>query len=359
MSGVRGPGVVHVVAPAAVVDPAEPSGGSTYDRRLCEELARLGRDVRLHLVGARRPVAEDVDAGRLATTLASCRLGASVVVDGLVATGAPQPVLDHAGRLRLVLLQHSPPVAGPADPGYDREAAVMTAAAAVVTPSDWCRARVLAVHALDPRRVSTATPGADRASPRRRAAPGDGGELLVVGAVTPGKGQDLVLAALVAAATRDCRVRCVGPLTRDPAFVARLRSGAARAGLGPRFVLAGPLSAPALAAAYDGADLLVVASRAETYGLVVTEALARGLPVLATDVGGVPEALGTDRAGRPAGALVPADDEAALAAALARWCGDPPWRDELRRRALVRRSTLRSWRSTAERVAGVLAEASA
>ena len=59
---------------------------------------------------------------------------------------------------------------------------------------------------------------------------------------------------------------------------------------------------------YAAADLLVLATRAETYGMVVTEALAHGVPVLASDVGGVREALGRTR-----GVLVPPDDPAALA----------------------------------------------
>ena len=95
----------------------------------------------------------------------------------------------------------------------------------------------------------------------------------------------------------------------------------------------------------------MLASHAETYGMVVTEALARGLPVLATDVGGVTEALGHPRPGF----LVPPGDPAALGAALRRWLGDPALRARLRRAARERRATLRPWADTASAVAGVLA----
>ena len=101
--------------------------------------------------------------------------------------------------------------------------------------------------------------------------------------------------------------------------------------------------------------MLVLASRGETYGMVVTEALARGLPVVATAVGGVPEALGWSGATRP-GLLVPPDDVAGLAAALRRWLDDHDLRQRLRQAAGERRATLPDWSDTTERVSRVLAE---
>ena len=114
-----------------------------------------------------------------------------------------------------------------------------------------------------------------------------------------------------------------------------------------RFV--GPRTDAELDGAYAAADLLVLASHAETYGMVVTEALARGVPVLATDVGGVPEALG-----HGAGLLVPPGDPAALGAALRAWLGDAELRGRLRRAARERRESLRGWPETTSVIAGVL-----
>ena len=117
----------------------------------------------------------------------------------------------------------------------------------------------------------------------------------------------------------------------------------------------GALAGPDLDAAYAAADVLVLASRAETYGMVVTEALARGLPVVATDVGGLPEALGGGADGDRPGLLVPAGDPAALAAALRSWLGDSDLRRRLRLAAQERRATLAGWSATSERLACVLA----
>jgi glycosyltransferase involved in cell wall biosynthesis len=93
--------------------------------------------------------------------------------------------------------------------------------------------------------------------------------------------------------------------------------------------------------------------------MVVTEALARGLPVLAADVGGVTEALGHGDDGTRPGLLVPPRDPAALGAALRRWLCEAELRERLRRAARERRATLRNWEETAAEVAGVLREATA
>jgi glycosyltransferase involved in cell wall biosynthesis len=102
---------------------------------------------------------------------------------------------------------------------------------------------------------------------------------------------------------------------------------------------------------------MVLASRAETYGMVVAEALARGLPVVAADVGGLTEALGNGADGIRPGLLVPPDDPGALAAAVRRWLGDPELRRRLRAAARERRDSLPGWETTASVIAGVLAGA--
>ena len=240
------------------------------------------------------------------------------------------------------------------DGSLEREGAVLCAAAAVVTTSEWSRGRLLEAYDLDPARVHVAHPGVDASEP---AVGSDSGRrLLCVGAVTPGKGHDLLLEALTAIADLDWRCVCVGSLTKTPEFVDDLFHDIKAAGLDDRIELTGPRTGRELEASYADADLLVLASRGETYGMVVAEALARGLPVVAPSGGGIPEALGQTPDGRVPGLLVPPDDPAALAVALARWLGEPSLRDELRETADERRESLRGWPETADRVAGVLVE---
>jgi glycosyltransferase involved in cell wall biosynthesis len=151
---------------------------------------------------------------------------------------------------------------------------------------------------------------------------------------------------------------CVGSLDRDSAFAETVRRRSLASGLGDRVSFPGPRSGDDLDRSYASADLMVLASRAETYGMVVTEALARGVPIVAAEVGGLTEALGHGADGTRPGLLVPPDDPAAFAAALRAWLEDAELRARLRRAARERRESLSGWSTTTSVLAGVLARAS-
>ena len=346
---------LHVVVPDGIEDPARPSGGNTYDRRLCDHLTADGWSVCVRAVAGDWPWAGEPARRALAEALEAMPDGSVVLVDGLVASVVPEVMVPASRRLRVVVLMHMPVGCRDSDDGsLERERAVLGAAAAVVTTSDWSRVRLLEAYDLDPTRVHVALPGVDAAA---RAQGSDSGRhLLCVGAVTPGKGHDLLLAALSRIADLDWRCICVGALTKAPEFVDVLSRDIRSAGLDDRLVLTGPRTGRQLEASYADADVLVLASRAETYGMVVTEALARALPVVAPRVGGVPEALGVTAGGRRPGLLLPPGDVAALADSLRHWLSDPDLRQGLREAADRRRADLRGWSETADRVAGVLVE---
>ncbi|MCI3238751.1 glycosyltransferase family 4 protein [Streptomyces sp. 7R016] len=349
---------VHFVMPGGVDDPAAPSGGNAYDRRVSLDLPGFGWQVHKHAVAGRWPRPTAADRAELARTLRELPDGSVVLLDGIVACAVPEVVVPETDRLHLAVLVHlplgdetglEPALAAELDA---KERDVLRAVPAVIATSDWAVRRLVSHHGLAPERVHVAAPGADIAP---LASGTDGvSRLLCVAAVTPRKGQHRLVQALAAAADLPWSCVCVGGLGHDPEYVAHLRQLIKEHGLQDRIELAGPRSGAELDASYATADLMVLTSYAETYGMAVTEALARGIPVLATDVGGLPEAVGRAPDGGVPGILVPPEDPAALAAELRGWFGEADVRRRLKAAARGRRAALDGWATTARSLAGVL-----
>lgn len=350
---------IHFILPGDVDDPGSVSGGNVYDRRVVAGLVDLGARVREIPVAGTWPRPDPAAKTALARALAGVGDGGTAVLDGLVACCAPDVVVPEAGRLRLVVLVHLPLADEVGLPPLDAvalaaaERRVLTAASAVVATSRWAAGRLVREHGLDPLKVRSVAPGVDPA-PR---APGTAGgrRLLCVASLTPRKGHDVLVAALAGLADLEWTCACVGPDDRAPAHAGAVKRLVRHHGLANRVLFPGPRTGAALEAEYAAADLLVLPSRAETYGMVVTEALARGTPVLASAVGGVPEALGATPDGVP-GVLVPPGDAGALGEALRRWLEGPDLRRDLRRAAARRGEELPDWRRTAREMAAALAE---
>jgi glycosyltransferase involved in cell wall biosynthesis len=335
---------IHAIVPDEIDDPRRVSGGNVYDRHVLDGLRDLG-PVDESLVPPGAGAALDAALDRVPDD-------APVMIDGLVASRSPAIVEAHARRVRIVVLAHMV-AATLGIHGADAargERRALAAATAVIATSDWTRTELVRRGLADARRVAVAVPGADPGPGADPAGERDGGSLLAVGAVTPHKGQDVLVDAL-AGLTDVTGWECVlAGSAADRRFAGAIEAAAARSG--DRIRLAGVLSGPTLDAAYRRAGLLVSASRGESYGMAIADALRRGIPVIATAVGGMPEAV------RPSGAaiLVPPDDPGALRAALRRWLTEPTLRTHLRTRALARRDRMPTWAETVATVAAALAE---
>ena len=346
---------VHVIVPQGFDDPREPTGGNIYDQRVCAGLAMAGWEVLIAPVGAAGPAGGPDARADLARVVAAVPDGETVLIDGLIASPAAAELLPHAGRLRMTVLLHMPlgaDVDAHLDAGAVRsERSVLGAAAAVVATSEWTRRQILTRYRIPASRVHVAHPGADRVTAPARPVRG---RLICVGVLSRHKGQDLLIEALARLADRDWRCLLAGSLDRDPDFTDHLRARIAGLGYGHRVRLSGVLTGAALSHAYSTADLLVAPSRTETYGMTVTEALAHGVPVIATAVGGLPEAFGPAADGRGPGQLIPPGDPDALAAALEQWLGDEGHRHRLLAAVRQRQPTLRGWEQTAQDIADAL-----
>lgn len=331
----------------------ERTGGTLYDRHMVEGLRARGWRVQVNELDDSFPSPSAAALGAARACLARIADDACVVIDGLALGAMPDLALEQAGRLRLVGLVHHP-LALETGLAHDqvlrltdseRRALAATRHVIVTSPHT---ARTLARYGVTRERITVVRPG----TPPAAAAVGstDGQlNLLCVASLTPRKGHAVLFQALHALCARPWRVQCVGSDTRDPATAAALRDQLERLGLTSRITLCGELRGHELERYYHQADLFVLASHYEGYGMVLDEALARGLPIVATRAGAIPDTV-------PAGAgmLVPAGDALALAGALGRLMADAALRVRMAVAARNAAAALPSWEQASGRFAVTL-----
>ena len=338
--------MIRRIAFAVPGDLSTPTGGYTYDRRIIGELRRLGFGVDVIDLGEGfpRPNAE-IRAAALAK-LAKVPRGVAIVVDGL-ALGVLPEVAALRGHNPLIGLVHHPLAleTGLAPDEAERfrasERAALASMQMVVVTSPAIARVLVADYGVSSDALSVAPPGSERVA-CARGGRGDIVALLSVGIIVPRKGYDLLVAALATLGDLPWRLVIVGDRRRDAQASARLDADVLRHGLTARTAIEGAVSAERLAALYSAADVFVLASRYEGYGMAFAQAIAYGVPVIGTTAGAIPETV-------PAGAglLVPPDDVPALAAALRLLISDRDARARLAGNARAASNLLPTWAASA------------
>ena len=304
---------LHLIAPGPL---DQRTGGYLYDARIAEGLRALGWTVIAHGLEGRFPEGDPCAESSLARTLEGIAQGAWVVLDGLAMSFLPDPLRAHRDRLGLIALIHHPLAdetgLGPAARArlVRLESEALAECAGVVVTSAFT-ARRLGEYGVPASRIRVVPPGTDPAQAAVGPGPGKSPRLLCVGSVSPRKGQDVLVRALARVADLRWSCLCAGSLTRAPQFADSVLGLVRELGLEDRIEFPGELGAPELDTVYHSASIFVLATHFEGYGMVLAEALARGLPVLSTRGGAVPDTLPPE-----AGVLVPPGDERSLAAAL-------------------------------------------
>ena len=329
-------------------DLATPTGGYGYDRRMMAELRDLGWEIDLLDLGEDFPWPNE--AARLAarTRLLAVPAGRVIVVDGLALGVLPEAALQLAARNPLLALVHHPlalewglsPAQAEALRASERTA--LAAVKGVVVTSAATAKLVASDYGVPAERITIARPGSDPA-PLARGGQDGVVRLLSVGAIVPRKGFDVLIPALATLGDLPWRLTIAGDRTRDRDAAARLDADIARLALGERIEVSGAVAPQSLTALYTEADVFVLASRFEGYGMAYAEALAHGLPVIGSNAGAI-----TDTVPLEAGLLVDAGDIPALAHALRRVIGDAGLRQRLAGAARAAASRLPTWRQSAE-----------
>jgi D-inositol-3-phosphate glycosyltransferase len=227
----------------------------------------------------------------------------------------------------------------------EEEARIIGCSDAVLASCEAEVAQLVRLYGADPSRVEIVAPGVDHAffAPGQRrqarraiALPEKGRMLLFVGRIQPLKGLEVAIRALATLADRrpDAFLVVVGGPSgpSGQAEVDRMHALVDELGLGDRVRFVPPQAHELLSTYYRAADVCVVPSRSESFGLVALEAAACGTPVVAAAVGGLTSLVDDGRTGYLIEGRSPDD----FAAALERILADPVHAAELGRRAAIR-----------------------
>ena len=329
-------------------DLATPTGGYAYDRRMMTELGNLGWQIDLLDLGEGFPWPDEATRATAQSRLLAMPAGRSIVVDGLALGVLPETASRLAGRNPLLALVHHPLAlewglsVKQAEALRASERAALAAVQGVVVTSAATARLVASDYGVPAERIAVARPGSDPAPMSQESQDGVV-RLLSVGAIVPRKGFDALITALATLADLSWRLTIAGDRTRDRNAVARLDADIARHALGDRIAAPGAVSPQRLAALYAEADVFVLASHFEGYGMAYAEAVAHGLPVIGTSAAAIPDTVPAD-----AGLLVDPGDSFALARALRCVIGDADLRRRLASAARAAAPQLPTWRHSAE-----------
>lgn len=343
-------------------DPDQRTGGYIYDAHIVAALRKRGLAINVVGLAGRFPDADDEAAQALASALSALQDRSRVIIDGLAMGALPDVVADHAERLDITALLHHPlgDEQGLSDTDQQRfhrsELRGLAHVHRVIVTSRFTERRVTALadqYALPfSAPITVVEPGVERAPVSPAAQPNEPIRLLCVATLTPRKGQDILVQALAGVESGHWRCDCFGG-ARDAAFTERVQTLIDDHQLGDWVTLHGECDAATLEAAYQNAHALVLPSWYEGYGMVVTEALAHGLPVITTTGGALQNTLP-----KGAGISVAPGDVEALTSALAAFCHDETLRTELRAGAAAARARLGDWQAAGEAFANALQQPS-
>ncbi|MFT5679276.1 MAG: glycosyltransferase involved in cell wall biosynthesis [Myxococcota bacterium] len=333
-------------------DPGQLTGGYRYNSRLFDSFQDHGREVRVVSLPGDWPLPSRLDIVRCGRIVDDIEPGTDVIIDGLALAGVSDALLTLCARCSVSLLLHSPPhlERGTAPQDAARLYAITEQALLlvhrVIATSPTAAAEIVTLFGVP--EVSQVTPGCD-IMPKTQGA--GTGRLLSVATVTPRKGLLTLIAALARIPELPWTLRCVGSLTRAPAHVAQAREAIAAAGLTERIALVGERDGALLTAEYAAADIFVLPTWHETYGMVFTEAMSAGLPIISTTAGAVPQTVPSG-----VGILVTPGDSIALAEAIRGVLTDRSQRDAFA--AAASAWPIRSWADCAADFAAILDGAS-
>jgi glycosyltransferase involved in cell wall biosynthesis len=330
-----------------------PTGGYAYDRAVIRLLPAEGvKAMHVALPGS-FPNASPEDLADCAAIVAGLPGDCLLMIDGLAFGAMPTELIRGFNRSIIALCHH--PLALENGISAERaqelhllEAAALNLAEHVIVTSPLTGKILSGEFAVPADKITIAEPG----TTRKARATGSGRaemQMLSIGSIVPRKGYAVLVEALAGLEKRNWRLRIVGAV-RSPETEAALKAQIEREGLAERIELVGAVKERELDELYESADLFVMSSLFEGYGMVLGEAMQRGLPIVTTTGGAASETVPEG-----AGLKVPPGDAGALRAAIARALADPQLRADLGSAAHRAGLALPTWEGTAKIIARCLA----
>ena len=330
------------------------TGAQVYNRRMIAEWRAAGHEVSVHAVVGKHPLADDEARTAAATAWAELPNDARPVIDNQVLPSLAPLAHDLALR-RAVVLDHHPtglePGLSPTDAAslIAIETELLPLCHRVVVPSKTIAATLVERFGVAHETCAVITPGTDDA-PRATGSSGKTVHVLSIGSLIPRKGHDVLLRALARLFDLNWHLTIAGSARLDPDCAAALPSLAAELGIAERVRFLGEMTGTPLAALWDSADLFALATRYEGFGMVIAEALKRGLPVAVTKGGAAGDLIGPE-----CGVVCPVDDIDQLSKALRRLIFDTDLRREMSTAAWKAGLDLPGWAAQAAAFAEILA----
>lgn len=327
------------------------TGGYGYDRELIKGLSHLGISVELLRLSAEFPTPTDFAMAETARLFAGLPDGAIVIADGLAFGAMDSIAQQETQRLILIALCHHPLAL---ETGISKaqakrlqisESIALNAARAVIVTSAATAQILMKSFSVPDEKIVLARPGTYRQS----FAPGNNQppQLLTVATLTKRKGHDLLIKALAQLKHLQWQARWIGSTAFDPEWANYLAHLSQSSGLGNRIAILG--NCDDLTEEFTGADVFILPSHFEGYGMAFAEALAFGLPIIAARAGAVPDLVPID-----AGILVPPADENALVNAITELLTNHNYRQQLQLGAQRAARILPTWKDCAAIVANLI-----
>lgn len=324
-----------------------PTGGYRYDREIINAWQNSGVDVTLININGNYPFPTNADKQTALNKIAELPKADIAVVDGLLGGASPEFMQALSKVLPTVALIHHPLCL---ENGLDEETAKtlesselagLAFTSGIITTSPATTLTVSNLFEYNKDKIHTVLPGVERGE-TSKGSNNSTVNLLCVGSIIERKGHKDLLLALSELTKLDWHLDCIGSTDFDAALFVELKQILETKQLTNKVTFHGSVSEEAILNGYTKADVFVLPSLFEGYGMAYAEAIVRGLPVIGTTAGAIP-----DTVPKTCGILVEPSNIQSLRQALQKMIMDKELRNQYHEAAIKAELSFPTWESSA------------